>query len=102
MSEQEKKLHWMASGVVVTSHRSNGHSNSYNFNVLLTTQHEYITRNDLAKVQEGMCQRFVNECPQISGFKISDVFIMNIFPLGLMTSEEFNEVFQAPEPANAG
>lgn len=95
------KTYWLFSGHVVTTHR-NGTEHVKRLNVMLLTDDVQITRMDLAKAQEGMQQRFVNECQQIPGFRISDVYIESFGLLGQMTTEAFNAGFDKEVKTSGG
>lgn len=95
------KIYWLVAGQVVTANKQ-GIEHLKGLNVIVITDGPMFTRMDLAKSQEGMQRRFVTECPQIQGFKIKDIFIQNIMPLGQMTVEEFNAGFEQEVQAAGG
>lgn len=93
MSTTAAKFYWLISGQVVTVNTRRGIENTKNLNVVTITEDVRFTRADIAKSQDAMMRRFVSECVQIPGFKITDAFIHGFGLLGHMTHEEFNAGF---------
>jgi hypothetical protein len=93
-----KSHFWLVSAQVVTANKT-GKENRNSMNALLNTENGVITRNDLAKAQRAVLGRFTTSCPQIPGHEITDVFMMSISHLGLMSQEEFHAGFNDAAPA---
>jgi hypothetical protein len=92
------KHYWLVAGNVVAT-GPKGQVGQKGLNTLITTTNGFFTREDLARAQDGLMQRFVAETKQEKGGKIVDVFILSVSRLGLMTQEEFEGSFAATKAA---
>lgn len=90
-----EKHHWLIAGNVVAV-AGKGQVGQKGLNTMVRTSTRHFTRADIAKGQEALMQRFLEETPKEQAGKIVDVFIISISHLGLMTQEEFDGPFSAP------
>lgn len=88
------KYHWLVAGNVLAT-APKGAVGQKGLNTLVTSEKAFFTREDLAKAQDGLMQRFVAETQMTKDTKIVDVFIISINNLGLMTQQEFEGSFAA-------
>jgi hypothetical protein len=87
----DPKYHWLVAGNVVAG--ANGKVGQRGLNTLVVTGQPIFTRADIGTAQEGLMRRFLNETEQAANTKISDVFVISVSNLGLMTHEQFEGAF---------
>lgn len=85
------KHHWLVSGNVIVTSKSG--TRQRGLNTLIMTDKPVFTRVDIARAQEGLMRRIVSETAMTKHDKISDVFVIAVSNLGLMTEEEFEAGF---------
>lgn len=64
-------------------------------NTMILTQSPNLTREALGYIRKGVMQRLGAE-NDVTPDKIKDIYIQNIFPLGQMTTEEFQGTPEKP------
>lgn len=92
----ETRIYWLVGGEVVTANKKNLEKRR-RLNTLVITQDPRFTRQDLAKAQQALMHRYLNEKQLEKGESFTDVFIMSINLLGEMTEKEFNVGFLPSE-----
>ncbi|TIN00982.1 MAG: hypothetical protein E5Y34_11035 [Mesorhizobium sp.] len=97
----DKKYHWLFAGQVLTLD-SKGTQRQTNLNAVLLTEGPCVTRKDLAKAQQAIILRFNQVAQPVVGSNITDVFMLSVNNLGLMTQAEFHEGFPAESAEDPG
>lgn len=82
--------HWLFCGEVFTQGRGETMTYGTKFNVLICTDTQVITKDEIDRAQKLMMQRLLLERPPRKNHRIVDCYMANICYLGLMNKIQFN------------
>lgn len=91
---------WLLYGLIITK-EEDGRVNEMGMNSILSTDEDRIVRKDLARAQQGLQMRFINQVGPEAAAKIIDIPIVSISSMGIATDTEFHAGFSGEDASKS-